>query len=219
MTQPAEDDPVDQTYDRALLWRLLTYLRPYKLPVLALAGTAISAALSALACWISMRPARSDSTIFALQYAQFLLLMVLAVPAAWMHYETLLVLVFNGVLLGAVAGYLHAIGYGRTFFPFVAGHAAFELTALVLVGAAGLKLGLALVAPGRLRRSQALREAAAAALPLVYGSALMLVVAAAIEAFWSPRTGVPMAAKLGVAGGLWGMVAVWLMRGGRGGER
>jgi ATP-binding cassette subfamily B protein len=30
-----EDDPVDQTYDRALLWRLLTYLRPYKLPVLA----------------------------------------------------------------------------------------------------------------------------------------------------------------------------------------
>ena len=33
MTSPGEDDPVDQTYDRALLWRLLTYLRPYKLPV------------------------------------------------------------------------------------------------------------------------------------------------------------------------------------------
>jgi ATP-binding cassette subfamily B protein len=32
---PGEDDPVDQTYDRALLWRLLTYLRPYKLPVFA----------------------------------------------------------------------------------------------------------------------------------------------------------------------------------------
>jgi ATP-binding cassette, subfamily B, multidrug efflux pump len=34
MTAPGEDDPVDQTYDRALLWRLLTYLRPYRLPVL-----------------------------------------------------------------------------------------------------------------------------------------------------------------------------------------
>lgn len=33
MSAQAEDDPVDQTYDRALLWRLLTYLRPYKLPV------------------------------------------------------------------------------------------------------------------------------------------------------------------------------------------
>jgi ATP-binding cassette subfamily B protein len=29
----AEDDPVDQTYDHALLWRLLAYLRPYRLPV------------------------------------------------------------------------------------------------------------------------------------------------------------------------------------------
>jgi uncharacterized membrane protein SpoIIM required for sporulation len=128
---------------------------------------------------------------------------------------TLLVLVWNGVLLGAVAGYLHGIGYGRTFFPFVAGHAAFELTALVLVGAAGLKLGLAVVAPGRLRRGDALRRAAAAALPIVYGSALMLLIAAVVEAFWSPRTGVPIAVKLAVAAGLWGMVALWLGRGGR----
>jgi uncharacterized membrane protein SpoIIM required for sporulation len=128
---------------------------------------------------------------------------------------TLLVLVFNGAVLGAVMGYLHAIGYGRTFFPFVAGHAAFELTALVLVGAAGLKLGLAVVAPGRLRRSQALRLAAAAALPLVYGSALMLGIAAVIEAFWSPRTGVPIPVKLGVASALWAMVGIWLTRGGR----
>jgi hypothetical protein len=37
--------------------------------------------------------------VFALQYAQFLLLMVLAVPAAWMHYETLLVLVFAALAL------------------------------------------------------------------------------------------------------------------------
>lgn len=128
---------------------------------------------------------------------------------------TLLVLVLNGGMLGAVGGYLHAIGYGRTFFPFVAGHAAFELTALVLVGAAGLKLGLAVVAPGRRRRSEALRLAAAAALPIVYGSALLLVIAAVIEAFWSPRVGVPIAVKLAVAACLWGAVTLWLTRGGR----
>ena len=33
VTSRPEDDPVDQTYDRALLRRLLGYLRPYKLPV------------------------------------------------------------------------------------------------------------------------------------------------------------------------------------------
>jgi uncharacterized membrane protein SpoIIM required for sporulation len=132
---------------------------------------------------------------------------------------TLLVLVLNGVQIGTVMGYLHAIGYGRTFFPFVVGHSAFELTAIVLVGAAGLKLGLALVAPGRVRRSQALRAAAAAALPIVYGSGLMLLVAAAVEAFWSPRTGVAIPVKLGVGGALWGIVVLWLTRGGRGGSR
>jgi hypothetical protein len=66
---------------------------------LALAGTLLSGLLSLLACWISLRPPRSDSTMFAMQYGQFLLLMVLAVPAAWMHYETLLVLVFAIVAL------------------------------------------------------------------------------------------------------------------------
>ena len=36
MSKPGfhEDDPVDKSYDRTLLWRLLRYLRPYKLPVL-----------------------------------------------------------------------------------------------------------------------------------------------------------------------------------------
>ena len=37
MSKPGfhEDDPVDKSYDRTLLRRLLRYLRPYKLPVLA----------------------------------------------------------------------------------------------------------------------------------------------------------------------------------------
>lgn len=128
---------------------------------------------------------------------------------------TLVVLVLNGVTIGAAMGYLQAIGYGRTFFPFVAGHAAFEITAIVLVGAGGLKLGLAVVAPGRLRRSEALRQGAAAALPIVYGAALMLAIAAVIEAFWSPRTGIPREVKFAVAAALWGVVALWLTRGGR----
>jgi uncharacterized membrane protein len=66
---------------------------------LALLGTAISGLLSLAACWLTLRPAEGRSTLFALQYAQFLLLMVLAVPAAWMHYETLLVLPFSLILL------------------------------------------------------------------------------------------------------------------------
>jgi ATP-binding cassette, subfamily B, multidrug efflux pump len=53
MSTPAEEDPVDQTYDRALLWRLLTYLRPYKLPVLvAFLLIVVMAALDLTGPWL-----------------------------------------------------------------------------------------------------------------------------------------------------------------------
>ncbi len=66
---------------------------------LRLLGLFLSGLLSLGACLIVLRPAPARSTTFALQYCQFLLLMVLAVPSAWMHYETLLILVFGVLLL------------------------------------------------------------------------------------------------------------------------
>jgi hypothetical protein len=69
--------------------------------VLPLAGLAVSALVSLGACVLALRPAASRSTDFALQYGQFALLMVLAVPAAWMHYETLLFIPYAALLLHA----------------------------------------------------------------------------------------------------------------------
>jgi uncharacterized membrane protein SpoIIM required for sporulation len=125
-------------------------------------------------------------------------------------------LLFNGVHIGTVTGYLIYAGLARNFFSFVAGHGAFELTAIVLCGAAGLRLGWGLISPGQLRRVDALRAAAVQAVPLVAGAALMLVVAAGIEAFWSPRTEIPAAVKYAVGAALWGLVlAYFLIMGGR----
>jgi len=107
----------------------------------------------------------------------------------------------NGLLLGAAAMHLHLLGYGETFFPFVAAHSAPELTAIVLSGAAGLTLGWSLIAPGRRTRGAALKRAATDSVGLVYGIAGMLLLAAFIEAFWSPRAGVPVGVKY-LAGGL-----------------
>ncbi len=53
---------------------------------------------------------------------------------------SLFFLSFNGVFIGAVAGYLTERGLGENFYSFVATHSAFELTAIVLAGAAGLRL-------------------------------------------------------------------------------
>src|SRR6202008_638920 len=65
-------------------------------------------------------------------------------------------LAYNGAFSGALAGYLTQRGLSSTFYAFIATHSSFELTAIVLAGAAGLKMGHSLLAPGRLTRRQSL---------------------------------------------------------------
>ena len=87
---------------------------------------------------------------------------------------TVFFLAYNGAFSGALAGYLTERGLSRTFYSFVATHSAFELTAIVIAGTAGLRLGHALLAPGRLRRRVALVEASRDTVVLLYGVTAML---------------------------------------------
>lgn len=104
-------------------------------------------------------------------------------------------LLFNGLMIGGVAGYLTYIGYSSTFWPFVSGHSALELTAIVLAGAAGLKLGFSIISPGRKSRLRSLRDSAGEAVYMMYGVAAMFIGAAFIEAYWSSMSGVPAMVK------------------------
>jgi len=119
-------------------------------------------------------------------------------------------LVFNGVQIGGVAGYLTARGHSENFYSFVVTHGAFELTAIVLAGAAGLRLGHALLAPGRHTRLEALKRAARDTIVVVYGVIGMLLVAAAIEAFWSSARWIAPGVKYGVGGACWLLVIAYL---------
>ncbi|HKJ72363.1 MAG TPA: stage II sporulation protein M [Gammaproteobacteria bacterium] len=129
---------------------------------------------------------------------------------------TVTALLFNGLFLGAVAGHLTRLGFSATFWPFVAGHGAFEFTAILLSGTAGLQLARALYAPGRRGRLGALRATAAASVTLIVGAALLFLLAAFVEAFWSSRGDIPGGIKLGVAAGLWLLVAGYFTLAGRG---
>jgi len=121
----------------------------------------------------------------------------------------------NGVVIGAVAGYLTEIGYARTFWSFVAGHSSFELIAIVLSGAAGLRLGLAVIAPGDLSRKAALVAAAKPAVRVMYGAAVLFLIAAFVEAFWSPQTAIPFGAKIAVGAAGWVLLACYFAFAGR----
>ena len=116
---------------------------------------------------------------------------------------SLFTLAFNGLIIGGVSGHLTNLGYGMTFYPFVIGHGSFELTAIVFSGAAGLKLGYALIAPGQFSRKQALFLAGSDAIKIMYGVFAMLMIAAFIEAFWSSSSTVPNSVKYMVGAGLW----------------
>jgi uncharacterized membrane protein SpoIIM required for sporulation len=124
-------------------------------------------------------------------------------------------LFYNGLVIGAVAGHLTNLGYIETFWGFVAGHSAPELIGVVLSGMAGLKLGLALIAPGRLRRGAALRQAAWPAVRLLYGAAGLTFGAAFVEAFWSPLKAIPVGVKYGVGIVFWIVLLAYFALAGR----
>ena len=129
---------------------------------------------------------------------------------------TIFYLLSNGLTIGAVAGYLTAVGNGVPFWSFVSGHSAMELGAIVLSGVAGLKLGGALVAPGGLSRKAALVAAARPAVKVMYGAALMFLIAAFIEGFWSPLTSFPPATKYAVGIAMWLVTLLYFLFAGRG---
>jgi len=128
---------------------------------------------------------------------------------------SIMVLLLNGLYIGAVVGYLAARGFGGTLFPFLIAHGAFELTGIVVAGAAGLRLGRALLSPGCYTRMAALRRAARPAVHLVYGMIMLLLVAAFMEAFWSSSDQLPPGVRYGVGAACWVAVLGYLALAGR----
>ena len=124
-------------------------------------------------------------------------------------------LVFNGFFFGIVAGHLTAIGYTQPFWTFVIAHAAFEITAIVIAGAAGIKLGFAVLAPAHLRRLDALKQSATEVVPLLYGLTIMLIIAAFIEAFWSSNSSIAPGLKYLSGAVLWCLVISYFVCCGR----
>jgi uncharacterized membrane protein SpoIIM required for sporulation len=131
---------------------------------------------------------------------------------------SLFLLSFNAVFLGTAAGHIINTGLGDTFFPFVIGHSGFELTAIVFSAQAGLLLGCRLFVTRGLSRGASLRRAGRDALPIIAGSALLLALAAVIEAFWSSRHQLPPALRYGAGAAGWILLLGYFLFAGRGAE-
>jgi uncharacterized membrane protein SpoIIM required for sporulation len=104
---------------------------------------------------------------------------------------TIIVLFFNGLMIGGVATLVGQYGLAYPFWAFVFPHGALELPAIFMAGGAGLLIGRGLVFPGQYRRRDALRIYGLQAAQLVMGIVPMLFLAGIIEGFFSPQTAIP----------------------------
>lgn len=127
---------------------------------------------------------------------------------------TIIVLLFNGIAIGAVAGHIIERGNSEQFLQFVVGHGSFELTAIAVAGGAGLMLGDALLHSGQRRLVDALVVRGREAVVIALGAGAMLFVAALIEAYWSPLP-IDASIKFSLGGLLWLLVFVYLAFAGR----
>jgi uncharacterized membrane protein SpoIIM required for sporulation len=111
---------------------------------------------------------------------------------------TILVVAYNGLVLGALAAGISHTPAAIYFWSFVAPHGVIELPSIAIAAAAGLLLGLAVIAPGEYSRTDALRVAGRQAAVLMMGVVVFLMVAGTVEGLFSPAI-TPPAVKFAVA--------------------
>lgn len=123
-------------------------------------------------------------------------------------------MIINGASIGVAAGLFADAGELAKFFGLILPHGLLELTAVVVAGGAGLRLGWAIIAPGDRSRAEAVGQEARQCVVIALGLVLAFVVAGLIEGFVTGRgVATPLRIAIGVAAWL-GFVA-WVVLQGR----
>ncbi len=97
---------------------------------------------------------------------------------------------YQATVLGASFGYMarpDARG-GDSFLHFVTAHGPFELTAIVLAAASGLRIGMGWIYTHGLGRIASLRVQAISAIPIMSASGVLFILAALTEGLFSPSS-------------------------------
>lgn len=126
-------------------------------------------ALSTFATFLFTHNARIAIMIFALGFAFGL--------------PSVLLLAYNGAVLGAMVAVFTRHGLGFELGGWLLIHGVTELLAIILAGAAGLRIGLAVAFPGAETRLHAAGLAGRQAATAMGGVVVMLLLAGALEGF------------------------------------
>ncbi|MBU9710504.1 stage II sporulation protein M [Evansella tamaricis] len=99
---------------------------------------------------------------------------------------TLYILVYNGVIVGALAALFWHYGMTYEFWAYIVPHGMIELTAIFIAGGAGLLMGYKLFVPGNYSRLYQLKEQAKRSVLLLLGTMPLFIIAGLVEGFITP---------------------------------
>ena len=118
---------------------------------------------------------------------------------------TLLLLIYNMAMLGAMAWLFHSVGLLPEFLAWLSVHGTTEFGAILLAGAAGVHVGRNMAFPGEASILAATAQAGRRAALVMLGCVFMLIVAAVLEAFPRQLAGFEARVLIGVF-----MLVAWL---------
>lgn len=119
---------------------------------------------------------------------------------------TLALLAFNGAQVGVAAGLFHDAGQASKFWGLILPHGLLEITAIIVAGGAGLRMGWAIIVPGDRTRSQSLIEEAQRSVSIILGLIIVFILAGLIEGFVTPS---PLETWARISIGVAAFVAFW----------
>jgi uncharacterized membrane protein SpoIIM required for sporulation len=115
------------------------------------------------------------------------------------------------MMLGVIGAACQHYDMSVALWSFVAPHGALELPSIIIAGAAGFRLGHAMLFPGALRWKESVARGGIEATRLVSGIIPLLVIAGCLEGFFSPSQA-PVWLKFTVGALLFTLLNLWLFR-------
>ncbi len=128
---------------------------------------------------------------------------------------TVALLVWNGANVGVAGGLFTHVGQWDKFWGLILPHGMLEMSAVVVAGAAGLRIGWAVIDPGDRPRFTAFVDEARRSGSVLVGLVLAFLLAAMVEGFVTGRpwpTWLRIAIGVGVFSVFWGWTVVFALR-------
>jgi uncharacterized membrane protein SpoIIM required for sporulation len=165
---------------------LATFLRPSLAESFVPGGSGVIETIRQGQTWFDTPPAERPFASSFIMTNNIRVTLLCFAGGVLLGIPTVLVLLQNGLQVGAIAGLTQVYGIHGALWSFVAAHGFLELSVIFISGGAGLRVARAIIRPGLQSRREAIAMAGRAATLLACGCVPLLVVAGTLEGFVSP---------------------------------